>query len=215
MTARVFLLLGALSLAGCSSLYYGAMEKIGKEKRDILIQRIAAGKKDQEEAREQLKTTLEVFQQLAGVESGKLDKAYKKLNQEFERSEQRAKDLRERVESIDRVGKDLFTEWEQELAAMKDRNLKTRSQQMLRDTRQRHQQYVRRMQQTVRKMEPVLGSFRDQVLFLKHNLNAQAVGALQTTAAKLDGEVGALVKDIEASMIAADEFIASLSAKAS
>lgn len=215
MTARVFLLLGALSLAGCSSLYYGAMEKIGKEKRDILIQRIAAGKKDQEEAREQLKTTLEVFQQLAGVESGKLDKAYKKLNQEFERSEQRAKDLRERVESIDRVGKDLFTEWEQELAAMKDRNLKTRSQQMLRDTRQRHQQYVRRMQQTVRKMEPVLGSFRDQVLFLKHNLNAQAVGALQTTAAKLDGEVGALVKDIEASMSEADAFIASLTAQSS
>ncbi len=215
MTARVFLLLAALSLAGCSSLYYGAMEKIGKEKRDILIQRIAAGKKDQQEAREQLKTTLEVFQELAGVESGKLDKAYKKLNQEFERSEQRAKDLRERVESIDRVGKDLFSEWEQELAAMKDRNLKSRSQQMLRDTRQRHQQYVRRMQQTVRKMEPVLGSFRDQVLFLKHNLNAQAVGSLQTTAAKLDGEVGALVKDIEASMIAADEFIASLTVQAS
>jgi hypothetical protein len=140
MTACLFLLLTALSLAGCFSLYYRAMEKIGKEERDILIQRIAAGKKDQQAAREQLKTTLEVFQELAGAESGKLDKAYKKLNQEFERSEQRAKDLPARVESIDRVGKDLFTEWEQELAAMKDRNLKSRSQQMLRDTRQRRQQ---------------------------------------------------------------------------
>jgi hypothetical protein len=80
MTACLFLLLTALSLAGCFSLYYRAMEKIGKEERDILIQRIAAGKKDQQAAREQLKTTLEVFQELAGAESGKLDKAYKKLN---------------------------------------------------------------------------------------------------------------------------------------
>lgn len=215
MIFRLGLACSLALLCGCSSLYYGAMEKIGKEKRDILVQRIGAGKKDQEKAKEQLKTTLEVFQELTGFEGGNLEKIYKKLNSEFEDSEQRAKDLANRIESIDQVGKDLFEEWEKEIGAMKDRGLRTRSQQMLRETRVRHQQYVKRMQQTERKMQPVLQGFRDQVLYLKHNLNAKAIGSLKTTAAKLDGEVEVLVKDIEASMAAADEFIASLTSKAS
>ena len=43
-----FLLLATLVSSGCSSLYYASMKKIGKEKRDILAQRIMDGKKDQE-----------------------------------------------------------------------------------------------------------------------------------------------------------------------
>jgi len=206
---RVVLFL-TLLLTGCTSLYYNAMQKIGKEKRDILVQRVLAGKKDQEKAKEQIKTTLEAFQDLTGFEGGDLEKTYKKLNGEFEDSEKRANDVSDRIKSIDQVGSDLFKEWGQELATIKDSTLHARSQQLLRVTRNRHQQYVRRMQQTERKMLPILQGFRDQVLFLKHNLNAKAIGSLKTTAAKMDGEVTALVADIEASSKEADAFIQSL-----
>lgn len=202
-----------LLLTGCTSLYYNAMEKIGREKRDILVQRIVDGKKDQEAAKQQLKTTLEAFQELTGFEGGNLEKVYKKLYGEFGDAEKRAKDLSNRIASIDHVARDLFTEWDKEISGMKDRTLRTRSQQMLRDTRARHQQYIKRMQQTDKKMQPVLQSFRDQVLFLKHNLNAKAIGSLKTTAAKMDGEVGVLIQDIEGSMREADSFIESLSSK--
>jgi len=206
---RVVLFL-TLLLTGCTSLYYNAMQKIGKEKRDILVQRVLAGKKDQEQAKEQIKTTLEAFQDLTGFEGGDLEKTYKKLNGEFEDSEKRANDVSDRIKSIDQVGSDLFKEWGQELATIKDSTLHARSQQLLRVTRNRHQQYVRRMQQTERKMLPILQGFRDQVLFLKHNLNAKAIGSLKTTAAKMDGDVTALVADIEASSKEADAFIQSL-----
>ncbi len=215
MISKSLPVLLVLLLTSCSSLYYNAMEKIGKEKRDILLQRIVDGKKDQEAAKKQLKTTLEAFQELTGFEGGNLEKVYKKLNGEFVDSEKRAKDLSDRIASIDQVAKDLFTEWDKEISQMKDKSLRTRSQQILRETRGRHQQYIKRMQQTDRKMQPVLQGFRDQVLFLKHNLNAKAIGSLKTTAAKMDGEVGVLIQDIEGSMREADSFIDSLKTKES
>lgn len=210
MFLKSLLALLLLLLTSCSSLYYNAMEKIGKEKRDILVQRIVDGKKDQEAAKKQLKTTLEAFQELTGFEGGNLEKVYKKLSGEFADSEKRAKDLSDRIATIDQVAKDLFTEWDKEISAMKDKSLRTRSQQMLRETRTRHQQYLKRMQQTDKKMQPVLQGFRDQVLFLKHNLNARAIGSLKATATKMDGEVGVLIQDIEGSMREADSFIDSL-----
>jgi len=118
MISKSLQVLLVLLSTSCSSLYYNAMEQIGKEKRDILVQRIVDGKKDQEAAKKQLKTTLEAFQELTGFEGGNLEKVYKKLNGEFVDSEKRAKDLSDRVASIDQVAKDLFTEWDKEISEM-------------------------------------------------------------------------------------------------
>ncbi|MBY0505934.1 MAG: DUF2959 domain-containing protein [Bryobacteraceae bacterium] len=207
------LLLLALALTGCTSLYYNAMQKIGKEKRDILVQRIRDSQQDADQAKAQIKTTLEAFQELTGFDGGNLEKTYKKLNGEFEDAEKRAQTLADRVKSIDQVGHDLFREWNQELASIKDASLHARSAQLLRQTRSRHQQYLARMKQTERKMAPVLQGFRDQVLFLKHNLNASAMGSLKTTAARMDGDVNLLIADIEGSRQEADAFIQTLSAR--
>mgnify|MGYP003898698293 CR=1 FL=1 len=45
-------------------------------------------------------------------------------------------------------------------------------------TRRRYDDLMRVMRRAADRMDPVLATFRDQVLFLKHNLNAQAVGSL-------------------------------------
>ena len=63
------------------------------------------------------------------------------------------------------------------------------------------------MKQASGKMDPVLSAFHDQVLFLKHNLNAQAIASLQTTAAGIEQDVAALIKDMENSIKEADAFI--------
>ena len=207
---RLLLAATIFAFTGCTSLYYNAMEKIGKEKRDILVQRIIAGKKDQEKAKEQIKTTLEAFQELTGFEGGNLERTYKKLHGEFEDAGKRANDLSDRVKSIEQVGNDLFKEWNQELGTIKDTTLHARSATLLRQTRARHQQYIQRMKQTESKMRPVWQGFRDQVLYLKHNLNAKAIGSLKTTAAKMDGDVSLLVADMEGSIKEADSFIQTL-----
>lgn len=206
------LVLLACLTAGCTSLYYASMSKLGQEKRDILVKRIVEGKKDQEEARKQIKSTMETFQELTGFEGGDLEKVYKKLNGEYEDARDRANDLKSRIKSIDQVAKDMFREWEKEIDGMRDRSLKTRSRTMLSEARRRHQAYMTVMHQTEKKMDPVIQAFQDHVVFLKHNLNARAMKSLKSTAAKMDGDVEALIADIDKSMKEADSFIQSLQA---
>jgi F0F1-type ATP synthase membrane subunit b/b' len=197
-------------LGGCTKAYYAAMEKIGKEKRDILASRIEEGKKDQEKAKQQFATTLEAFQALTGFSGGNLEKTYKKLNGELESAEKRAKDVRDQIKSIEQVSKDLFQEWETEIEGMSNARYKAQSRTMLRDTQKRYGVLIGKMNDSARRMEPVLQAFRDQVVFLKHNLNSRAISSLKETGAKLDVEVSGLVKDLEASIQEADAFIASL-----
>jgi len=201
---------GLLGASACSRLYYASMEKLGKEKRDILVKRIIDGKKDNEEARQQIKTTLESFQELTGFDGGNLESMYGKLNGEYEAAKQRVDDVSNRIKSINQVANDLFKEWSAEIEEMGDASLKTRSRAMLREAQLRHQHYMTAMHQTERKMQPVIRAFHDQVLFLKHNLNARAINSLKSTLAKLDRDVALLVTDIERSIKESDAFVSSL-----
>ena len=110
--------LAAALLCSCSGLYYGAMKKLGKEKRDILVNRLVSGQKAQQEAKEQFKTTLEVFQSVTGFNGGELEKTYKKLNGTLEDADDRARKVTEKIDAIEKVGNDLFKEWGAEIAAM-------------------------------------------------------------------------------------------------
>lgn len=205
------LALGSLALtSGCGRLYYAAQEKIGNEKRDILVKRVEAGRKDQEEAKKQIKTTLEAFQEVTGFQGGDLERVYKKLDGEFRDSEARAAELKEQIASIERVASDLFKEWSREIETLKNQRYKAESRRMLRDTQQRYGVLIAKMRQSERKMAPVLAVFRDQVLFLKHNLNARAIRSLKETALQMDTQVEALVQDIDASIKEADDFIAQM-----
>ncbi|MFN7921553.1 MAG: DUF2959 family protein [Bryobacteraceae bacterium] len=186
------------------------MKKLGKEKRDILAKRVDASRKDQEEAKKQFQTALEAFQALTGFDGGNLEEIYKKLNKEYERTEDRAKDVSNRIESIEQVAGDMFKEWDNEIDEMRNSDLKNRSRALRREAEKRYRPLIARMRASETKMKPVLGAFRDQVLFLKHNLNAKAIASLKQTAIKMDGEVAVLVKEIEASIQEADAFIATL-----
>ena len=196
--------------ASCSSLYYSSMEKLGKEKRDILVSRVKNVREDQEKAKEQFKTTLEAFQAVTGFDGGDLEKTYKKLNGEFEDAESRAKKVHERVDSVEKVAKDLFAEWEEEVGSIQDPKLKSKSRALLLDTRKRYAALMKKMRTAEKRMEPVLAAFRDQVLFLKHNLNARAIQSLKETTIEIDTEVTRLVQDLESSIQEADAFIAAM-----
>ena len=63
-------------------------------------------------------------------------------------------------------------------------------------------------------MAPPLAAFRDQVTFLKHNLNAQAIASLETQVVSIETDVKKLVADMEASIAEADSFIKTLGAAA-
>lgn len=209
-TALALLLLAALHLAGCSTAYYGAMEQIGTHKRDILKSRIESGREDQQEAQEQFKTTYEQFVELSNYDGGDLEAVYNKLNKEYKRSEARAADVTNRIASIDRVAADLFEEWGDEIDMIQRPKLKRSSRDSLRRTEARYGELIAAMRSAEAKMPPVLSAFQDQVLFLKHSLNARAIEALADTLGELEGDVASLIRDMDASIQEAERFLDTL-----
>lgn len=200
----------AFVLGGCTTAYYSAMEQIGRDKRDILRNRIDAGRDDQQEAQEQIQTTYERLKEVAGYDGGDLEAVYDRLNADFERSVARAEDVSDRIESIEQVASDLWVEWESEIDQISSASLRRQSRSMLSDTRIRYQRVIGAMRRAESKMPPVLDAFRDQVLFLKHNLNARAVAALEGTVGEIERDVEQLVRDIDASIREAEAFLAEL-----
>ena len=203
-------ILGLALLAGCSSAYYSVMETFGVEKREILKDRVAEGRTEQQDAKEQFTTTLEAFKAASGFEGGDLERLYEKLAGELDRCEVRANDVRDGIDSIQDVATELFDEWKREEGQYTDPKLKEKSQALLEQTREKYTQVIAAMRKSEKAMEPVLGGFRDQVLFLKHNLNAAAISSLYGNVAAIEADVVQLVRDMEASIAEADEFIKTL-----
>lgn len=200
----------ALALTGCSSAYYGAMEKIGIPKRQILVDRVQAARDAQNEAKQQFASALEQFLAVTKVPASELKTTYDRLNDEFKRSESRAKEVRDRIAAIDSVARALFEEWNVELAQYANASLRDQSARQLAATRRRYEELRRTMTAAADRMDPILATFRDQVLFLKHNLNAQAVGSLGDTSRELQKDIGRLIADMEKSIREAEAFIASM-----
>jgi len=203
-------LLPVFFTAACNLIYYAAMEKLGREKRDILVKRILTVKKDQQETQEQLKTTLDAFKEVTGFEGGDLEKTYNRLNGSFERCRSRADELHDHVESVDDVAKRMFSEWKGEIKNMRNVTLKRQSQALLTDAQRRHSGYMRQMRATEAKIKPILQAFSDQVVFLKHNLNARAISSLKKTSADLDLQANDLIREIGLSSREADDYIKTL-----
>lgn len=201
---------------GCAetrkSAYYGVWNKLGWAKRDILVDRVEEARDEQNGAKDQFKTTLEKLQEVSGASGGDLEAKYKKLNSAYEDSVERAEAVRDRIAKVDTVAQDLFKEWETELGQYDNAELKAASADKLSSTKARYAQLITVMRTSESKMAPVLKAFHDQVLYLKHNLNAQAIASLQTTATAIETDVQGLIKDMEASIAEANSFLSQLKA---
>lgn len=201
------LLLMAMILAGCSSLYFNTMEKLGKPKREILVSRVQDARDGQEEAKEQFASALEQFKAVLDYDGGDLEAQYRTLNKEYERSRDKADTVRKRIDSIETVAKALFREWEAELNQYESAELRRASEQSLAETRRDYDQLIAAMRRAEERMYPVLAAFSDQVLFLKHNLNARAIASLEGNLAGIQSDVEALIREMEKSINEANQFI--------
>ena len=203
----VSLALLPLPLSGCASASIAAKEAFGYAKREQLVIAVEKAQTDQQEAKVQFESALEEFLSLAEVKPSKLESAYRSLKKELERSESKADDVHSRIRTIENVASALFKEWDAELDKYSSPELRRASEAQLNETRARYSHLLTVMQQAEGTMEPVLAVFRDQVLFLKHNLNAQAIASLESTFGRLQSDIGTLVAEMERSIAEADAFI--------
>jgi SMC interacting uncharacterized protein involved in chromosome segregation len=205
------LLVATTLLVGCQSAYYGAMEKFGYEKRDILVNRVEDVREAQQEAKKQFESALAQFIAVTNFSGGELEQQYNKLKGEFDDSESRANTVRKRIADVERVATDLFKEWEKEITQYTSSELRRSSQGQLDTTRARYRELIGAMKRAEKKLDPVLAAFRDRVLFLKHNLNARAIASLKSERAKVQSDITALVADMNRSIAEADRFIKDMS----
>lgn len=209
-----WLLLGGmlllLSLGGCSKSYYSAMEKMGVHKRDIMIDRVGAARDAQLEAKEQFQSALEEFTRVVSVKDGDLAKQYSKLDAQYTVSKEKADAVRKRIAAVESVSNALFDEWEKELHQYSSDTLRRDSARKLKATKEEYRQLIKAMKRAEAKIRPVLTVFGDQVLYLKHNLNARAIAALQGELVGLESNVGQLIREMELSIREADQFISGL-----
>lgn len=207
-----------LPLSGCQSTMIAAREKLGYAKRDQLVSKVEVTRDSQEEAKKQFESALAEFLSVTGTggspETKDLEVHYRKIKAEYERSASRADAFRSRISQTELVAQTLFNEWKDELGQYESDTLRRSSEQQLDATRSQYDKLIGVMKKSSSKMDPVLAAFKDQVLYLKHNLNARAVAALQSQSVQLEADVSRLVQEMEASIAEANSFIEQMQSSA-
>jgi len=200
----------SLLLTGCQSAYYGAMEKVGYHKRDIMVDRVEDAKESQEDAQKQFSSALEEMQALLNHDGGDLESAYNKAKDEYESAQDAADDVTNRIDKVEDVAEALFDEWQSEIGEISKASLRRNSETKLRETKRSYNQLVKSMRRAESKMPPVLTAMKDNMLYLKHNLNAQAIGAIKGEFTSLQTDISGLIKEMNKSIEESNKFIASL-----
>lgn len=196
--------------AGCESAYYGAWEKVGVHKRDIFVDRVEDAMSSQEDAKDEFQNALERFSSVVAVEPSALKSTYDSLNDAYEASEAQAEDVVERIDAVEDVSSALFAEWRAEIDQISNRKLRDGSAEQLRNSELQYAELIEAMHRAEASMEPVLTTMRDHVLFLKHNLNAQAIASLQGELTSIESDVAVLVSNMEASIAEAQDFLSEM-----
>lgn len=204
------LMLSIFALSGCQSAYYSAMEKVGYHKREIMLDRVEAAKESQQDAQQEFTSALEALSALTHFDGGDLEAMYNSINDKYQDSEQAAEDVRERIAAIEDVSDALFDEWQQELELYSSAKLRRSSEQKLRATQSSYQTMLRAMKRAEQKMTPVLNTLRDNTLYLKHNLNAAAIGSLKGEFGDLEQEIAQAITQMNAAIAESDKFIQAL-----
>ncbi len=206
-------LLGPLTrylISKCQKVYFRAVESTGHHKRDILVSRVENARDSLEEAKEQFQSALDKFSALTDFQGGELEDLYRQIKVEFDYSKAKALAVKDRIAAVQDVAEALFAEWEDELELHTNRSLRSSSRQKLKLTQQHYGQLISAMRRAEGKIEPVLSVFQDQVLFLKHNLNAKAVASLEHELAAMTVGVAGLITAMERSINRANDFVYSL-----
>ncbi|WP_285163596.1 DUF2959 domain-containing protein [Shewanella goraebulensis] len=197
----------SLLLSGCQSAYYGAMEKVGYHKRDIMVDRVQEAKESQEEAQEQFSSALEEMQALLAFDGGDLEDAYNKAKDEYESAQSAADEVGNRIDKVEDVAEALFDEWETEIQEISKASLRRNSTNKLNETQRSYNSLVKGMRRAEAKMPPILTAMKDNMLYLKHNLNAQAIGAIKGEFNSLQSDISSLITEMNKSIAESNKFI--------
>jgi hypothetical protein len=192
------------------SLYFNAREAIGDHKRTLVVYQVEQACVSLEETRDEFADALKRFNNLLAVNDAPLEHRYNLLNRQYQFCRAKSDTVSQRIKAIEEVSEALFSEWERELNEYSSRSLKSASKQQLKTARQQYARLIKAMHKAESKIHPVLAAFKDQVLYLKHNLNARAIAALQNEWVDISMDITQLILAMECIIAEANQFVAVL-----
>lgn len=206
-----FISLPLLFTTGCTSIYNATMEHVfGYEKRELFKKSVTALQEEQKDAQKEFADALTRIKELYAFNGGQLESVYGKVKSSYERCESQAKAVHSRIATMEDLAQAMFTEWDKELQQYSNPNLAAASREQLRQTKERYAKLSQTVRAAEASMQPVLSQLKDNVLFLKHNLNAAAIGSLQGEAAGIQKQIEELLARMNTSIAESDQFIQSL-----
>jgi len=126
-------------LTGCRNVMYSAYEKVGVYKRDLLKKRVIAARDEEKGAQQEFKDALTRLKELTGFEGGELEKRYRQLQSDYDDAAARVAAVHKRVQDVETVASDLFTEWDKENRQIETDALRESSRRQLNDTKRRYE----------------------------------------------------------------------------
>jgi phage-related tail protein len=192
------------------NVYYNARESIGDHKRTIVVSQVEQACVSLQDTRDEFQDALERFKSLVNVSETTLDHKYNLLNRQYQFCRAKSEAVSDRIRAIEDVSEALFIEWERELDEYTNRSLRNLSRQQLKAARQNYGRLIKSMRRAEGKIQPVLLAFKDQVLYLKHNLNAQAIAALRHEFIEIGIDISQLIHAMEQTIAEANQFVSTL-----
>ena len=192
------------------AIYFNARESIGDPKRSIVVHQVEQACVTLQETRDEFQDALRQLKRLASICETSLDHRYHLLNRQYQFCRAKAEQVSNKIRAIESVSEALFLEWEKELNEYSSRALRNSSKQQLRTARRNYSTLIKGLQNAEKKIQPVLAAFKDQVLYLKHNLNAQAVAALQHEFVAIGLDISQLIQAMERTIAEANQFVSVL-----
>ncbi|MCQ8181673.1 DUF2959 domain-containing protein [Methylomonas sp. SURF-1] len=191
--------------------YYQSRESLlGHHKRDIVVMQVDQACHSLKDSRDQFVEALDKFKTLVHLPESSLEQRYQQLKRRYDVCRSKADHVSQKIQAVEEVSEALFAEWEAELDLYSNRALRARSQQQLKKSRQQYARLLKALQTAENRMVPVLAAFQDQVLFLKHNLNAHAIAALRHEFVEIGVDISKLIEVMEKTIAEASQFVAIL-----
>jgi hypothetical protein len=186
------------------------MEKVGIHKRQILIDRVEDTATSQEEAKQEFKDALEQLSTLLSFDGGELQRQYEASVEHYEISQAAANEVSQHIDDVENVADALFNEWQDEIEQFTNKDFKRKSKTSLVQTQRKYLTVIKSMRNAEKRMFPILDALKDNMLYLKHNLNAQAIGALKGEYQAIKQDIEKLINDMNQSIDHSQNFIKAL-----
>lgn len=197
-------------LFGCQSAYYATMEHVGIHKRDIMVERVEETVTAQHNASQEFTSALEALTSMTQFTGNDLQIMYHTFNDRYHESQSAVEQVSERIADVESVAMALFNEWRNELDLYQSDKLRQESEKQLMSTEKTYNQMVIAIKKAETKMLNVLAILKDNTLYLKHNLNASALGSLQGEFHQLEQQINIAITEMHLSIGESERFVATL-----